>query len=56
VDEVAGKTKVMPHAFIAPSGSDVTPAFKEYLRPLLGSDMPVPARLRGGSIPKALKR
>ena len=26
--EVAGKTKVMPDAFIAPSGSDVTPAFQ----------------------------
>jgi 6-phosphofructokinase 1 len=46
----------MADAFIAPSGSDVTPAFQEYLRPLLGSDLPQPARLRGGTIAKVLKR
>ena len=54
--KVAGKTKVVADAFIAPSGSDVTPAFQEYLRPLLGSDLPQPARLRGGAIAKVLKR
>ena len=54
--EVAGKTKVMADSFIAPSGSDVTPAFQAYLRPLLGSDLPRPARLRGGPIAKALNR
>jgi 6-phosphofructokinase len=54
--EVAGKTKVMADAFIAHSGSDVTPAFQEYLQPLLGSGLPQPARLRGAAIPKVLKR
>ena len=54
--EVAGKTKMMDDAFIAPSGSDVTPAFQEYLRPLLGSDLPQPALLRGGAVAKLLKR
>ena len=54
--KVGGKTKVMADGFIAPSGSDVTPAFQEYLRPLLGSDLPQPARLRGGTIAKVLKR
>ena len=54
--KVAGKTKVMADAFIAPSGIDVTPAFLEYLRPLLGSKLPQPARLRGGAIAKLLKR
>ena len=54
--EVAGKTKVMADAFIAPSGSDVTPAFQQYLRPLLGSGLPQPARLRGSAIAKVLKR
>jgi len=54
--KVGGKTKVMADAFIAPSGSDVTPAFQAYLRPLLGSDLPQPARLRGGTIAKVLKR
>ena len=56
LDKVAGRTKVMPDAFIAPSGSDVTPAFQEYLRPLLGIDLPQPARLRSGAIAKVLKR
>lgn len=54
--KVGGKTKVMADAFIAPSGSDVTPAFQAYLRPLLGSDLPQPARLRGGTIAKVPKR
>jgi len=56
LDTVAGKTKVMADAFIAVSGSDVTPAFREYLRPLLGSGMLQPARLRGGAIAKVLNR
>ncbi len=54
LDKIAGKTKVMTDLFIAPSGSDVTPAFLEYLRPLLGSALPQPARLRGGAIAKVL--
>jgi hypothetical protein len=33
----------MADAYIAPSGNDV-PAFLDYLRPLLGSDMPRAAR------------
>ncbi len=41
LDAVAGLTKVMDDAFIAPSGTDVTDAFADYLRPLLGSDIPV---------------
>jgi ATP-dependent phosphofructokinase / diphosphate-dependent phosphofructokinase len=56
LDKVAGATKVMPDAFIAHSGTDVTPAHKDYLRPLLGSDLPQPARLRGGAIARAMKR
>ncbi len=54
--EVAGKTKVMADSFIASSDSDITPAFQVYLRPLLGSGLPRPARLRGGAIAKALSR
>jgi 6-phosphofructokinase len=53
---VAGKTKVMADAFIAPSDSDITPAFQAYLQPLLGSRLPQPARLRGGAIAKVLNR
>ena len=54
--EVAGKTKVMDDAFIASSDSDITPDFLAYLRPLLGSGLPQPARLRGGAIAKVLRR
>jgi len=56
LDKVAGKTKVMADAFIAPSGSDVTPAFRDYLRPLLGLGLAQAARLRGVAIEKVLKR
>ena len=47
LEAVAAKTRVMDDAFIAAAGNDVTPAFFNYLRPLLGSYMPVAARLRG---------
>jgi 6-phosphofructokinase len=53
---VAGKTRLMPEAFIAPSDSDVTLTFREYLQPLLGSDLPPTARLRGRAIAKVLRR
>ncbi len=56
LSKVGGKTKVMTNAFIAPTGSDVTPAFLAYLRPLLGRNLPQPARLRDGAIAKVLKR
>jgi ATP-dependent phosphofructokinase / diphosphate-dependent phosphofructokinase len=56
LDKIAGETKVMPDAFIAASASDITPAYRDYLRPLLGRDLPLPARLRAGAIAKALKQ
>ena len=46
LEDVAAKTKVMPDAFIAASGNQVTEAFHAYARPLLGSDMPRVHRLR----------
>jgi ATP-dependent phosphofructokinase / diphosphate-dependent phosphofructokinase len=52
LSEVGGKTRLMPDAFISPSGSDVAPAFLDYLRPLLGSDLPQRARLSEGPSPK----
>jgi len=36
LEEVAMRTKPMPDEFIAADGNDVTPAFVEYLRPLVG--------------------
>ena len=55
LEEVAGKTKVMPKEFISENGTDVTDAFRLYLRPLLGSGMPDAYRLRLNRVPKILK-
>jgi 6-phosphofructokinase 1 len=56
LDQVAGKTRTMEDEFIAPSGTDVTDAFRLYLRPLLGSGMPDAFRLRRVNVDKVLKR
>jgi len=52
LQEVAGKTRVMDDAFIADSGNDVTEAFRAYLQPLLGSDLPEAHRLRAAPVAK----
>lgn len=52
LDAVAGKTRVMEDEFIADSGTDVTDAFRTYLRPLLGSGMPDAFRLRHSPVQK----
>ena len=54
--EVAVKTRVMDDAFIADGGTDVTDAFRMYLRPLLGSRMPDAYRLRPAPVDKVLQR
>jgi len=55
---VAAKTRVMPDEFINEAGNDITPAFIDYLRPLLGSNLPDPAQLRTSSnrVAKILKK
>jgi 6-phosphofructokinase len=55
LDEVAGKTRVMEDEFIAASGTDITDAYRLYLRPLLGSGMPDAYRLRLNKVAKILK-
>ena len=55
LETVAGKTRTMPDEFIAANGSDVTDAFRLYLRPLLGSGMPDAFRLRPNAVAKILK-
>ena len=55
LDSVAGKTRVMEDEFIAANGTDVTDAFRLYLRPLLGSGMPDAYRLRLNKVDKILK-
>ncbi|WP_256078002.1 6-phosphofructokinase [Massilia sp. YIM B04103] len=56
LEAVAGKTRTMENEFIAASGTDITDAFRLYLRPLLGSGMPDAYRLRPAPVPKILKR
>lgn len=56
LDAVAGKTRVMEDEFISASGTDVTDAFRMYLRPLLGSGLPDAFRLRPNPVEKVLRR
>ena len=56
LESVAGKTRVMEDEFISASGTDVTEAFRQYLRPLLGSGMPDPHRLRAAPVAKILDK
>jgi len=55
LEAVAGKTRTMDDAFISEGGTDVTDAFRMYLRPLLGSGMPDAFRLRPNAVPKVLR-
>ena len=55
LEDVAGKTKVRADDLIDPSGHDISPAFVDYLKPLLGSDMPEPHRLEADRVAKILK-
>jgi len=52
---VAAKTRVMEDGLICASGTDVTDAFRNYLRPLLGSALPEAHRLRAKPVPRRLK-
>ncbi len=52
---VAGKTRTMPDEFLSAGGTDVTDAYRLYLRPLLGKSMPDAYRLRQNKVAKILK-
>jgi ATP-dependent phosphofructokinase / diphosphate-dependent phosphofructokinase len=54
LEAVAAKTRVMDDAFINAEGNGVTAAFRDYLRPLLGSGLPQAHRLRGAAVEKVL--
>jgi 6-phosphofructokinase 1 len=56
LEAVAGKTRVMEDEFITANGTDVTDAFRMYLRPLLGSGMPDAFRLRHHPVERVLKK
>ena len=51
---IAANTKLMPDEFINEEGNNVTDAFKNYLQPLLGDDMPQASRLRAPMVKKIL--
>ncbi len=53
LETVAGKTRAMEDHFINADGNGVTPSFTDYLRPLVGEDMPEVARLRAAKVEKA---
>lgn len=55
LEEIAGKTKIMPNEFINEKGNNVTEAFLNYARPLLGSEMHYAHRLRAPKVDKILK-
>ena len=55
LEDIGGKTKVMPGEFIAAAGNDITAAFSAYLKPLLGSGLPEAYRLGGNKVGKILK-
>jgi hypothetical protein len=40
LEAVAGKTRTLPDEYISANGTEVTDAFRLYLRPLLGKAMP----------------
>jgi len=50
--EIAAKTQHMPDNFINAEGNGVTDAFYGYCRPLIGSGVPEPHRLRAPRVPK----
>ena len=50
LEDVAGKTRIMPPEFL--QGPDVTDAFRQYLKPLLGSNVPQAYRLGRNPVAK----
>ncbi len=54
LERIAAKTRHLPDEFLNAEGNGVTEAFARYGRPLLGSDVPVPARLRAPKVQKLL--
>jgi 6-phosphofructokinase 1 len=52
LETVAGKTRVMEDVFINAEANGVTPAFHDYLRPLIGAKLPEVARLRAPAVAK----
>ena len=56
LEEIAAKTRKMPDDYINADGNDVTDQFMLYVRPLLGSGLQSPHRLRAPRVAKLLKK
>jgi ATP-dependent phosphofructokinase / diphosphate-dependent phosphofructokinase len=54
LEDIAAKTRHMPDEFINAEGNHVTDAFYAYCRPLIGSGLPTPARIRAPKVDKVL--
>jgi len=53
LEMVANRVRPVPAEFIAPAGNDVTEAYLDYIRPLIGGPLPAYARLRGKAVERA---
>lgn len=56
LEAVAAKTKYMPAEFVNEEGNNVTPAFINYVRPLVGSNFRAAYRLRAPKVEKILNK
>jgi len=56
LEDIAAKTRRMPDEFINAEGNHVTDAFYAYCRPLVGSGLPQPARIRAPKVDKVLAK
>jgi ATP-dependent phosphofructokinase / diphosphate-dependent phosphofructokinase len=56
LEEIGGKTKLMPDHFINAEGNNVTEEFIEYAKPLLGSEFLTAHRIRAPKVEKILKK
>jgi 6-phosphofructokinase 1 len=54
LEAVAARTRTMDDALLADAGNDVTPAWRDYLAPLVGA-MPEPHRLRAPAVARVLR-
>ncbi len=54
LEKVANNIRPVPDEYIAQAGNDVTPAYIEYIRPLIGGPLPSYARLANTPVAKRL--
>ena len=54
LQEVANAERPMPDEYINAEGNDITPAFIDYARPLIGGPLPPYARLKLARLPKRM--